>query len=91
MIEGAIYNDQGQVAMRYGYETRVVVTCKRPDGADKSYIFVTRNGVAMSWVDEQDVPCCHALKGGCCGGTQRPGIIHLANYLDVRYWTGLMR
>ena len=80
-----IYNEAGEVAMRYLREQRVLVTCG-PTKSQRQYVFHMRANISMSWVQEQDAACCLGVRGGCCG-QERPGVIVFAIESDVRRWT----
>jgi hypothetical protein len=81
-----IYNDKGDVAMRYLRDNhRVMVTCG-PEKDKRSHVFHTRFAVSLAWVPEQDVPCCMAVTSGCCG-QKRAGVIIFATAAEIQRWT----
>lgn len=80
-----VYNDNGLVAMRYIRQNRMLVNCGPPKD-QRGYVFEPRFNVYMSWVEERDVECCLAVKGGCCG-SKRPGVIIFASESDIVLWT----
>lgn len=78
----AIYNEEGQVAMKYLRKNRAYFKCQ----SGNEYVLHMRANICMGWVDEEDVPCARAVRGGCCG-RKKPGVITFANEADVRRWT----
>jgi len=80
-----ITNDAGQIALRYIRQQKAVVNCG-PQKTQRTYIFSMRANISMAWVEAEDVPCCLAVRGGCCGQT-KPGVIRYASETDVRRWT----
>lgn len=81
--ETAVFNDQGQVAMKYRKQRPITVNCKNPA---YSYIFTVRANIPMAWIDPVHVPCMSTVKYGCCGN-RKPGGVIFANEDDVRRWT----
>lgn len=71
-----ITNEAGQVAMVY-YQPI--------PGLREGYFFDVKHGVAMSWVNPQDVGRLLAVRAGCCGG-QRQAIFP-ANANQVSVWS----
>lgn len=78
-------SQEGLLAMKYKRQQRALVTCKSR-GETHQYVFAVRANISMAWVRPEDVPCCQAKTGGCCG-QKKPGIIAFANEADVRRWT----
>ncbi len=78
--ETAVRNAQGEIAMRYKQQQRVMVKC----GA-VYYVFSMQNNICLAWVKEEDVPCILAVKGGCCG-EKRAGVIQFATETQARRW-----
>ncbi len=79
-----IKNDVGQIAMRYQRQQGLTLNCQN-SGEKQSYIFAIRANISLAWINEGDVPCALAKRGGCCGA-KKPGIIAYANESDVRRW-----
>lgn len=82
MYPEAIYNEDNQVAMKYLRKNRAYFKC--PSG--NQYVLTMRANICMGWVNEEDVACARAVRGGCCG-QKKPGVITFANESDVRRWT----
>lgn len=82
-----VYGPDGMVAMRYLHDNRLLVECGGEPPRGRQYVFHMRFNIAFSWVAEQDVPCCLAVVGGCCGNI-KPGIIVFATKDDIRRWSG---
>ena len=80
-----VYNDRGQVAMRYRRESRILVNCGPPKD-QRGYVFEPRFSVYLAWVEERDVECCLAVKGGCCGH-KKTGVVIFASDSDIVLWT----
>lgn len=80
-----VVNDDGQIALRYRRQQKAVVECG-PHADRRTYIFSMRANISMAWVKPEDVPCCLAVKGGCCG-QKKTGVIIYASETDVRRWT----
>lgn len=79
-----IINDAGQIALKY-YQPAQVLAQGTPTGA--GYSFAVRAGIAMSWVDADDVGNLLQRKAGCnCGGKKRQAFYY-ANEDDIRRWT----
>jgi hypothetical protein len=76
-----VYNADGWVAMRYHFQNRLMVSC-----GPNTYVFAMQANISFAWVRPEDVPCCQAVTGGCCG-QRRPNIIRYANESDARRWT----
>lgn len=73
------------VAMRYLRQQQMIVECG-PGKARRQHVFSMKANISMGWIPLEDVPCCLAVKGGCCG-QRKAGIIIYANEADVRQWT----
>lgn len=80
-----ISNPEGHVAMRYMRQQTTLVTCG-PSAKARQYVFAMRANISLAWIPPDDVPCCLALLGGCCG-QKRPGVIIYASEAAVRQWT----
>lgn len=83
IIEDAVYNEEGQVAMRYMQQAQAIITCN-----GNSYVFVVRAGtIALAYVSPDDVSCLLGFKKGCggCGGRKK-NVIFLADETHVRRW-----
>ncbi|NGX44896.1 MAG: hypothetical protein K940chlam2_00036 [Chlamydiae bacterium] len=83
IIEGAIYNEEGQVAMRYMQQAQALVTCN-----GNNYVFVVKaQTIALAYVEPDDVACMLGFKKGCggCGGRKK-NVIFLADETHVRRW-----
>lgn len=80
-----IKNDAGQVAMRHQRQQGLTLNCHN-SGEQHTYIFAIRANIPLAWVNEVDVPCAIAHRGGCCGA-RKPGVVTYANENDVRQWT----
>jgi hypothetical protein len=72
MIEGAIYNPEGKVALRY-YQP----IPKQIQIGSEYYYFDCQHGVSMFFANEADVPALLNVIGGCCGGQKK--VISLAS------------
>lgn len=83
--ETAITNEAGQVAMKYMRKIPQRVKCGGHPNY-KTYIFTIRANIAMTWVDEEHLPCMSKVTYGCCGGKKAGGVI-FCNESDVRRWT----
>lgn len=81
MSDAMITNEAGQVAMKYRRQRPLLLKCGK-----KQYVFVVRANIPLAWIDEEDIPCAQAKRGGCCG-QRKPGVIIFANESDVRRWT----
>lgn len=80
--EGAIANEEGQIALRYKKQKPALVSCN-----GESYYFDVRASISISWVDEENVECLLGLKEGCsCGSGKKNNIIY-ADETHVRRWT----
>lgn len=83
--EGAICNEAGQVAMKYRKLSPIHVRCGGHPNY-RTYVFMIRANIPMTWVNVEDVPCMNGVKWGCCG-VKKPGGVVLASASDVRQWT----
>lgn len=81
----AVYNEAGQVAMKYRRQFPARVKCGGWPNA-VTYIFTIRANIPVTWVEEEHVPCMMNVTYGCCG-TRKPGGVLFANESDVRRWT----
>lgn len=81
-----IYNEAGEIAMRYLREQRILIECGNQKELGQ-YVFHMRHGISMSYVPERHVGCCLAVVGGCCGQA-KPGVIVFASEADIRIWEG---
>lgn len=70
----------GLVAMKYRRQQRIVVKC-----SGRNHIFNMRANISMCFIPPEDVNCCLAVRGGCCG-QKKKGVIVFANEDDVRRW-----
>lgn len=78
----AVLNEAGQVAMRYKKQSPAYVKC----GNGKEYVFAVRANIAMSWIDQEDVPCMLNVRESCCGGGQRKPAVFFCDETHVRRW-----
>jgi len=76
MIENAVYNAIGLVAVQYYQPTPKLVSVARTQ-----YYFDCQHGVAIAWVH---VPAMLSYVGGCCGGGRL--VMSLASDAVVRHW-----
>jgi hypothetical protein len=81
--EDAIYNEEGQVALRYMKQATALASC--PGQGAKEYIFTTKANVSMAYIDEDDVECMLQVTAGCCGGKKK-NVIFYADETHVRRW-----
>ena len=80
--DDAIYNEAGQVAMRYMKQAPSLVRC---NGSGTEYVFVVKANISMAYVDEEDVECMLGVKAGCCGGRKKK-VIFFADETHHRRW-----
>jgi len=73
-------NNANEIALCYYHTTNPFVEIN-----DRSYKFITKANICLSWVKEEDAPAILAKRGGCCG-SKRP-IFRIASETDVRRWT----
>lgn len=84
MIQGAIYNAAGKVAIRY---KEPIPKYASVNGHE--YVFDVRYSVALAWVDENDVAALLATppsRSECCGGGAGSKFF-LANQASINCWT----
>jgi hypothetical protein len=79
MIEGAVYDPNGLVAVKYHQPIPKLLHI-----GDVSYYFDCRFGVSLAFVPEHVVPALLAQIGGCCGGKKH--IISLASQVSYSHW-----
>lgn len=79
MIENAVYDERGMVAVRYYQPIPKLIKV-----AGRDYVTDVRYGVAMVLADEKDVPALLAHEGGCCGGKRK--VFFLANQESYNVW-----
>jgi hypothetical protein len=87
MIENAICNDDGKVALKWVLPRPVKPV--KIDGTDRIYIFTYNQHVCMAWVEEKDATRLlnHKEKTcNCNNGTYKNAFV-LCNQLDVCLWT----
>ncbi len=84
--EDAIFNDEGQVALRYTKQASALVTCPGADAAE--YIFTVRANISAAYVNEEDVECMLGVKEGCCGGRKKNVIFYIDETHHRRWETG---
>ena len=82
--EGAITNDEGQVALRYNRQATALVTC--PGQGAVEYVFTVRANIAMAFVNEEDVECMLGIKEGCCGNRKK-NVIFYIDETHFNRWT----
>ncbi len=81
--EDAIYNEEGQVALRYMKQATVLASCNG-QGANE-YIFTTKANISMAYVNEEDVECMLQVTAGCCGEKQKL-VVFYGDETHVRRW-----
>ena len=79
--ETAIFNDAGQVAMKFRRLRPAQVKC-----GGYTYVFIIQANIPMAWVQPEHVPCMLNARYGCCGVKKRGGVL-FAHEADVRQWT----
>jgi len=79
-IPGGVYNEIGQVAIRYFQTVPRVVTVNK-----RNYAFVVQHNICLSWVYPEDVSAVLKIVGGCCGN-KNPGAYRICNALNVKLW-----
>lgn len=81
-------DDFGLIAILFRRRMPISLSC--PPGTDpnrRDYIFTVSRDVSLAWIQEQDVPCVLAKKGGCCG-KKKIGIMVYATENNVARWNG---
>ena len=81
MIEGAISDENGNIAIKY-YQT--IPKIVKVGGSE--YLFQVRANICMAWIPEEYGNIILAKTKVCCGGNKRK-VFRLANENDVRRWT----
>ncbi len=79
MIDGAVYNENGLVALRYFQPAPKLVSL-----GQNRYYFDCQHGLSLAFVPEADVPPLLSHLGGCCGGKKQ--IIFLASQVQYEHW-----
>lgn len=83
IIDNKIYNDAGQIAIRYYQNTGKLV---RVGSAE--YLFRTLNNVCLAWVNPEHVNGVFAIRRNCCGNN-KADMFFYASEMQVRLWLGL--
>lgn len=78
----AIFNDEGQVAMRFMKQGQVYV---RNPQTGNEYIFAMRANIGMAFVNEEDTDYMETVTTGCCGGKKKKAVYY-ADETHVRRW-----
>jgi hypothetical protein len=80
-----IKNELGQTAMVYRQPipNRIKV-------GDKIYDFVIKRGIALAWVDEEDIGQIMSVTKSCCGGNKRAAYA-FASQGQINVWSGTGR